>query len=61
MGKHSQKILRIYQNPNIYQTRWTTLALTVIDYIRELFAQKSDGNGVHLYARKFTSEVSAAE
>jgi len=39
------------------------LAFTVINYIRELIAQKLDDNGIHfLYARKFcrrpTSEVS---
>jgi len=41
------------------------LAFTVINYRRELIAQKLDDNGIHfLYARKFcrrpTSEVSFA-
>jgi len=50
----------------MFQTRWKTLALTVINYIRELITQKLDDNGIHfLYARKFrrkpTSDVSASE
>ena len=34
-----------------------TLALTVIDYIRELFVQKSDGNRVHLYGESLVEEL----
>jgi len=49
-----------------FSTRWKTLAFTVINYIRELIAQKLDVDGIHfLYARTFwrrpTSEVSASE
>jgi len=57
--EHIQKIFRIIKNPN-------TLTFTVINYIRELIAQKLDDNGIHfLNARKFCggsiAEVSASE
>ena len=59
-------MLRIIKNQNISQTRWKTLAFTVINYIRDLIAQKLDDNGIHFfYVRKFcrrpASEVSVFE
>jgi len=62
-----QKILRIIENPNIFQTRWKTQAFTFINYIPKLIAQRLDENRVHfLNARKFcrrptSSEVVASE
>jgi len=40
-------LLRIIKNLHIFQTRWKTLAFTVINYIRELIAKKLDDNGIH--------------
>jgi len=42
----TQKILRIIKNLHICQARWKT-AFAVINYIRELIAQKLDDTGIH--------------
>jgi len=54
------------KNLNIFQTPGKTLAFTVINYTRELIAQKSGKNRIHFsYARTFcrrpTSDVNASE